>query len=85
MKSAFPGFPAEGIAFLRDLKKNNDREWFTPRKNIFEETVRMPMIALVRAIHGNMLRFAPAVCWRTGQVRIPHLSRHPILERQDTV
>jgi uncharacterized protein (TIGR02453 family) len=59
MKSAFPGFPVEGIAFLRDLKKHNDREWFTPRKNIFEETVRMPMIALVRAIHGEMLRFAP--------------------------
>ncbi len=32
MKSTFSGFPKEGIAFLRALKKNNDREWFTPRK-----------------------------------------------------
>jgi len=56
---AFRGFPPEGIAFLRDLKKNNDREWFHPRKEIFEEQVRLPMIELVRAIHGEMLKFAP--------------------------
>lgn len=59
MKNSFPGFPAEGIEFLRELKENNDREWFTPRKSIFEEKVRAPMIELVRAVHGEMLRFAP--------------------------
>jgi uncharacterized protein (TIGR02453 family) len=59
MKSAFTGFPKEGIAFLRDLKKHNDRDWFTPRKPIFEEKVRQPMIELVRAVHGEMARFAP--------------------------
>jgi len=59
MKSTFPGFPKEGMAFLRALKKNNDREWFTPRKAIFEATVRQPMIELVSAIHREMLRFAP--------------------------
>jgi uncharacterized protein (TIGR02453 family) len=59
MKNGFKGFPAEGIAFLRDLKKHNDRDWFTPRKPIFEEKVRVPMIELVRAVHGEMARFAP--------------------------
>jgi uncharacterized protein (TIGR02453 family) len=58
-QSKFAGFPAEGIAFLRALKKNNDREWFTPRKSTFEDKVRRPMIELVSAIHGEMLRFAP--------------------------
>lgn len=58
-QSKFPGFPSEGIAFLRSLKKNNDREWFTPRKAIFEDKVRAPMIELVSAIHGEMRRFAP--------------------------
>src|SRR5580692_4616163 len=58
-QSKFPGFPAEGIAFLRSLKKNNDREWFTPRKATFEEKVKTPMIELVSAIHGEMRRFAP--------------------------
>ena len=28
----FPGFPAEGLEFLRKLAKNNKREWFQPRK-----------------------------------------------------
>jgi uncharacterized protein (TIGR02453 family) len=59
MKTKFPGFAPEAIAFLRELKENNDREWFTPRKHIYEEQVRLPMIELVRAIHGEMLRFAP--------------------------
>ncbi len=58
-QSAFPGFPAEGMAFLRELKKHNDREWFTPRKGAFEETVRNPAIELVSALHREMLRFAP--------------------------
>jgi uncharacterized protein (TIGR02453 family) len=47
------------MAFLRSLKKNNDREWFTPRKSTFEAAVRQPMIELVSAIHREMLRFAP--------------------------
>jgi uncharacterized protein (TIGR02453 family) len=59
MKAKFPGFPKEGMAFLRALKKHNDRDWFTPRKPTFEATVRQPMIELVSGIHREMLRFAP--------------------------
>jgi uncharacterized protein (TIGR02453 family) len=59
MKNTFPGFPKEGMTFLRSLKKNNDREWFNPRKDIYEETVRKPMIELVGALHREMMRFAP--------------------------
>jgi uncharacterized protein (TIGR02453 family) len=59
MKGTFSGFPKEGMAFLRALKKNNDREWFAPRKATFEAAVRQPMIELVGAIHREMLRFAP--------------------------
>ncbi len=59
MKSTFPGFPPAGIAFLRNLKKNNNREWFNPRKPVFGEKVRQPMIELVGALHREMLRFAP--------------------------
>jgi len=58
-RGRFPGFPREGIAFLRALKRNNDREWFTPRKAEFEATVRQPAIDLVAAIHREMMRFAP--------------------------
>jgi uncharacterized protein (TIGR02453 family) len=58
-QNQFAGFPAEGITFLRALAKNNDREWFAPRKAIFEEKVKRPMIDLVAAVHREMLRFAP--------------------------
>jgi len=59
MKNAFPGIPKEGIGFLRDLAKNNNREWFAPRKEIHEEKVRQPVLALVEAVHREMARFAP--------------------------
>jgi uncharacterized protein (TIGR02453 family) len=59
MKNSFPGFPKQGMAFLRQLDKNNDREWFAPRKGIYESTVKQPMIDLVRALHCEMMRFAP--------------------------
>ena len=58
-KLRFPDFPPKASHSCAHLKKNNDREWFTPRKPIFEETVRQPMIELVGAIHREMLRFAP--------------------------
>ena len=63
MKAAsgrFKGFPAEGMAFLRDLKKHNDREWFTLRLESYKELVRAPMLDLVRLLHRAMLGFAPA-------------------------
>jgi len=55
----FPGFPKEGLTFLQDLKKNNDREWFTPRKATFEGSVKAPMVALVEAVNGELAGFAP--------------------------
>ena len=55
MKSQFPGFSPAAIAFLRNLKKNNEREWFNARKEIFEAQVRLPTIELVTALHREML------------------------------
>lgn len=44
----FPGFDAEAFDFLRQLKKNNDREWLTPeRKKVLEDHVMFPMRALL--------------------------------------
>lgn len=56
----FKGFPTEGIAFLRELKKHNDREWFTPKLDEYKRLVREPMVELVHGLHVEMLRFAPA-------------------------
>jgi len=55
----FAGFPAEAIPFFRRLARNNRREWFQPRKHIYEAQVKSPMIELVDAINSRLLSFAP--------------------------
>lgn len=55
----FPGFPPEAMTFFRGLARHNQREWFQPRKEIFESKVKAPMIALVEAINMDLAKFAP--------------------------
>jgi len=59
MKSQFPGFPPEGMKFLRDVARHNDRDWFLPRKPIFDEKLKKPMLQLVEVVNAAMKRFAP--------------------------
>lgn len=51
----FPGFSPQALKFLRELKKNNDRAWFAPRKELYERTCLAPLRALTadlaRALH----------------------------------
>lgn len=47
------------MKFLRSLKRNNRREWFQPRKEIFEAQVKAPMVELVEAINAELANFAP--------------------------
>ncbi len=59
MSTAFPGFPAEAMTFFRGLARNNNRDWFLPRKPVFEEHVKLPMHRLVEAVNTSMSAFAP--------------------------
>jgi uncharacterized protein (TIGR02453 family) len=59
LATGFIGFPQGGIDFFRKLARNNRREWFQPRKAIFEEKVKQPMRGLVEAVNGALARFAP--------------------------
>ena len=59
MRRSFPGFPEEALAFFRGLERNNRREWFQPRKPVFDEKVKRPMLELVAAINSEMQTFAP--------------------------
>src|SRR6476646_9496914 len=59
LKTGFSGFPAEGMQFFRSLARNNRREWFQPRKHIYDEQVKAPMAELVGALCAEMMRFAP--------------------------
>jgi uncharacterized protein (TIGR02453 family) len=57
--TAFAGFPEDMVRFFRSLKRNNRREWFQPRKHLFEQHVKTPMLELVSAINADMAKFAP--------------------------
>jgi uncharacterized protein (TIGR02453 family) len=59
LSSGFPGFPPEAIKFFRGLARNNNRDWFQPRKPVFEEHVKQPMHDLVAAVNTAMKQFAP--------------------------
>jgi uncharacterized protein (TIGR02453 family) len=56
-----PKFPAEGLKFLRALKRNNRREWFQPRREQYERFVRHPMAELVVTLHHDLARIAPEI------------------------
>jgi uncharacterized protein (TIGR02453 family) len=59
MPSAFSGFPPEAMQFFRGLARNNNRDWFLPRKSIFEEKVKQPMRELVELVNAGMKSYAP--------------------------
>jgi len=59
MISPFPGFSPEALQFFRGLARNNRREWFLPRKALFEEKVKEPMRQLVDALNIALHDFAP--------------------------
>src|ERR1700743_2547056 len=57
---AVPYFRPEALKFLRNLARHNEREWFQPRKAVFESELKEPMLAVVRKITDAMLEFAPS-------------------------
>jgi uncharacterized protein (TIGR02453 family) len=52
-------FTPEALKFLRALTRHNDREWFTPRKAIYDREIKTPMLALIEEINLSLARFAP--------------------------
>lgn len=52
-------FTPELFKFFRELKANNDREWFEANKHRFEEAVREPMLAFIRDFEEPLRDFAP--------------------------
>lgn len=52
-------FTRKTLAFLRALKRNNDREWFRARKADYEQHVRGPMVAVLGQLARDLPAFAP--------------------------
>ena len=50
----FDGFPRDTLRFLRDLKKNNDRDWFNDNKQRYEQHVKAPMLQLLATLAVRM-------------------------------
>lgn len=57
--SANPHFTPEAINFLRKLKRNNRREWFEARRDVYERELKLPMLALIDRVTHGMEDYAP--------------------------
>src|SRR5438270_4817031 len=52
-------FTPEAMKLLRGLARNNDREWFAARKDVFEREVKEPMLAVIGEVNDALAGFAP--------------------------
>lgn len=55
-----PFFTEETLRFFRGLKRNNRREWFEERRDVFESAVKAPMLVLIERLTAGMADYAPA-------------------------
>ena len=58
MAQQAPHFSPKALSFLRQLERNNDRQWFAPRKEVFEAECRGPMLALAGWLNERFRKFA---------------------------
>lgn len=52
-------FTPEALKFLKGLKRNNDRNWFEARRDVYERALKAPMLALIDEVNHAMAEFAP--------------------------
>lgn len=59
--SEFTAFRPQALAFLRQLKRRNTREWFEGNRDSYERHVRSPLRALVEELDIRFARLAPEI------------------------
>ena len=57
----FTGFRPAAFAFLRSLRRHNDREWFERNRDTYETELRYPLSALAEEIDVRLARLAPEI------------------------
>jgi len=57
--SEFKGFPKDFFRFFRQLKKNNNRDWFAANKSRYDESVVQPMGEYIRSMAPHLASIAP--------------------------
>jgi uncharacterized protein (TIGR02453 family) len=50
---AFAGIPVTALDFYEDLENDNSKSFWTAHKQVYEESVRAPMVALAEALSGE--------------------------------
>ena len=50
---AFTGFPVAALDFYDDLEMDNTKSFWAAHKHVYEESVRLPMLALTGALAGE--------------------------------
>jgi uncharacterized protein (TIGR02453 family) len=54
-------FSTATLAFLRDLKRHNNRTWFEAHRAEYEANVKQPMRELIEQMDVRLARFAPEI------------------------
>ena len=52
-------FAPKSLSFLRSLKRNNQREWFHARREVYDAYCRAPMVQIVEQLAEDFRSFAP--------------------------
>ena len=56
--TTFPGLPADYFRFFKDIRENNNREWFNDNKQRFRESVQEPLASLVEAMAPRLKKIS---------------------------
>jgi uncharacterized protein (TIGR02453 family) len=59
MSTIFRGFSRGALTFLRQLKRNNKREWFLANRETYDNEVLMPLRLFVEEVDVRFGHFAP--------------------------
>jgi len=59
MSHAIQSFPPELFDFLRDLRRNNRREWFQAHKERYEDYVRHPALQFISDFGPHLRKISP--------------------------
>ena len=62
---AFPGFPKEGLSFLENLARNNNREWFEAHRQEYLSQVLEPAQAFVLALGERLKAISSGIAYDT--------------------
>jgi uncharacterized protein (TIGR02453 family) len=74
----FRGFSKETVRFFRQLKANNNRNWFESRRELYESAVLAPSRAFIEALGARLRTIVPMI------VAVPKVNKSLFRINRDT-